>query len=218
MFSITVTIVIITSIISYIAFQRPKVIEDLLFWPAGIRQNNQYYRFFTHGFIHADMGHLLFNMISLYSFGEYVEKYLFSYPNLFGVYGKFFYLVLYLTAIIAAVIPDYFIHRNSPVYRSLGASGAVSAIIFSGILLRPLTPVQLFFIPIDIPGFIFGGVFLLLSVILAKVGKGNVAHGAHFAGAIYGIIFTTVATKLFANSDYNAIKTFIHILRFDWIL
>lgn len=216
MFSITVTIVIITSIISYLAFKKPQLQEDLLFFPAAIKQRNQYYRFFTHGFIHADLNHLLFNMISLYSFGEYVERYVYSYPILFGVYGRVFYLVLYLTAIIAAVIPDYFIHRNSPAYRSLGASGAVSAVIFSGILLRPLTPVQLFFIPIDIPGFIFGGVFLLLSVVLAKVGKGNIAHGAHFAGAVYGIIFTTVAGKIFA--DYNAVKTFIHILRFDWIL
>lgn len=216
MFSITIGIIIVTSLVSFVAFQNLKVLEDLLFWPAAIRQRNQYYRFLTCGFIHLDLTHLIFNMISLYAFGEYVELGLFTSSGLFGSYGKMFYLGLYLSAIVVAVIPDYFIHRESGTYRSLGASGAVSAVIFSGILLKPLTPVQVFFIPIDIPGFIFGGIFLLLSVILARTGRGgNVAHGAHFSGAIYGVLFTAIAGKLFA--DYNAIRNFIHVLRFDWL-
>ena len=215
MFSITITIIVVTALISIVAFQNYKVQEDLLFWPAAIRQRNQYYRFLTCGFIHADTAHLFFNMFSLYAFGEYVELGLYNSPGLFGSYGKAFYLGLYLSAIVIAVIPDYFIHRKSPVYRSLGASGAVSAVIFSGILLKPLTPVQILFIPINIPGFIFAAGFLVLSAVLAKTTKGNIAHGAHFSGAIYGVLYTAIAAKLFA--DFNAIKVFIHILRFDWL-
>ena len=214
MVSITVALIIVTCLVSFLAFNRTKVQEDLLFWPAEMQRKNQYYRFLTHGFVHADLTHLLWNMLSLYSFGEYVEKYI--YGGLFGSSAKQLFAGLYLSAIVVAVIPDFFIHRKSSTYRSLGASGAVSAIIFSGILLRPLTPVRLFFIPLDIPGFIFGGVFLLISIILARRGKGNVAHGAHFAGAVYGIIYTTFVAKIFA--DINPIKTFIHTLRFDWIL
>lgn len=215
MFSITIAIIAVTAIISFIGFQNHKVMEDLLFWPAAIRERNQYHRFLTCGFIHLDVTHLLFNMISLYAFGEYVELGLFSSSGLFGSYGKMFYLGLYLSAIIVAIIPDFFIHRNSPGYRSLGASGAVSAVVFSAILLKPLTPLRIFLIPIDIPGFIFGGIFLLISAVLARTGRGGVAHGAHFSGAVYGILFTSIAAKLFA--DFNAIKVFIHILRFDWL-
>ncbi len=216
MLSITNAILVVTGIVSFIAFQNPKLQDDLMFWPAMIRERKQYYRFLTGAFVHADIPHLFFNTLALYSFGNYVESYIFSYPLLFGSYSKIFYLVLYLTGIVFAVIPDYFMHRNNFSYRSLGASGAVSAVVFSGILLRPLMPVNMFLIPLDIPGFIFAGIFLILCVVLAKYGRTNVAHGAHFSGAIYGILFTTITTKIFA--DYNAIKTFIHILRFDWIL
>src|SRR4051812_12102480 len=108
MFSINVTIIVITCLISLAALNNEKIKEDMLFWPAEIDSSRQYYRFFSYGLIHADFFHLIFNMIALYSFGDYVEKYLFSSPVLFGERGKIVYLVLYLTAIIVSPIPDYF--------------------------------------------------------------------------------------------------------------
>ncbi|MBE7169810.1 MAG: rhomboid family intramembrane serine protease [Williamsia sp.] len=215
MFSITIALIVVTTLISIVAFGNHKVQEDLLFWPAAIRHRNQYYRFITCGFVHFDVSHLLLNMLSFYAFGEYLELGLFSSSGLFGSNGKLFFLGLYLSAIAVAVIPDYFIHRRSSEYRSLGASGAVSAVIFSCILLKPLTPVGIILIPIQIPGFMFAILFLVISAVLARTSRGTIAHGAHLAGALYGIVYTSIAAKLYA--DFNAIKVFIHILRFDWL-
>lgn len=204
-FSITLIIVIITCLVSFAAFNREKLMNDLIFWPAGIQRNRQYYRYITYGLIHADMIHLFFNMLALYTFGIYIENGLFSSPDLFGQNGKLFFLVLYISAIIISPIPDFFIHRNNPDYRALGASGAVSAVVFAGIMLQPKNIISFYFIPI--PGYIGGILFLALSVYLGKRGKDNIGHGAHFTGAVYGLIFTIIATKLFANFD--AVKAFM---------
>nr|WP_214446626.1 rhomboid family intramembrane serine protease [Flavihumibacter rivuli] len=205
--SITLTIIILTGVISFTAFNNEKIREDLLFWPAQINSRNQYYRFLSCGFIHADIMHLAFNMISLYSFGEFVEIYLFSHPALFGNKAKLVYLGLYVLAIIVSVLPDYFKYRNNYAYRALGASGAVSAVIFSGILLQPNIPINLFFIPIDIPGYIFGFIFLGLSAFMAKRGGDNIGHMAHFSGAIFGVLYTIIMAKVIAN--YDVMKVFI---------
>jgi membrane associated rhomboid family serine protease len=94
-----------------------------------------------------------------------------------------------------SAIPDYIMHRNNYSYRALGASGAVSAVIFAGITLNPTIPINLFFIPIDIPGYIFGFIFLGLSVYLARKGADNIGHRAHFSGALFGVLFTIIAVK-----------------------
>jgi membrane associated rhomboid family serine protease len=207
MFSINTTIIIITCLISFTAFSNEKIKEDMLFWPAEIDSRKQYYRFFSYGLIHADLFHLIFNMIALYSFGDYVEKYLFSNSLLFGERGKIIYLLLYVSAIIISPIPDYFKYRNTFAYRALGASGAVSAVIFAGIMLRPRIPVQFIFIPFPIPGYIFAVLFVAISAIAARRGSDNIGHGAHLTGAVYGLVFTILMTKIFAN--YDAVKYFI---------
>jgi len=209
MFSITISIIIITSIISIAAFNREKIKEDLLFWPAEIDRRKQYYRFVSCGFVHGDVMHLAFNMISLLSFGEFLEIYLFT--DLFGSQGKYMYLVLYVLGLIFSVIPDYFQYRNNFAYRALGASGAVSAVIFAAIILKPTMPLRIIFIPIDIPGYIFGFLFLALSAYMAKRGGDNIGHRAHFSGAIFGILFTVVAAKLM--SDYDVFKAFIQAIK-----
>jgi membrane associated rhomboid family serine protease len=208
MLSITLIIIISTCLVSFSAFGNERMKENMLFWPAEIDSQKQYYRFLTYGLIHADLIHLAFNMIALYSFGEYVERYLFSHPDLFAEKGKLIYLVLYISAIIISPLPDYFKHRNSYAYRALGASGAVSAIVFAGIMLQPKLPIQILFIPFDIPGYIFGVIFLLLSVVLARKGGDNIGHGAHFTGAIYGLVFTIVTTRLIA--DFDAVSSFVN--------
>lgn len=204
--SITLIIVILTGIISFSAFNNDKLKNDLIFYPPEINRG-QVYRFITHGFIHADIGHLIFNMIALYSFGEVLEQF-YVFPTVFGSSGKLIYFILYFTALIIASVPDYFKHRNDYYYRSLGASGAVSAVIFSSILFNPNGGIGLIFLPgLNIPGYIFGAIYIIVSTILAKRGKDNIGHGAHITGAFYGLIFTYVATKLFTDID---------ILKYFW--
>lgn len=210
MISITLSIVILTIAISVSAFSKEKIKEDLLFWPAMIDSQKQYYRFFTNGFVHADVMHLAFNMLALWSFGEYVERYLYSNPMLFGSKAKLVYLGLYLIGLIVSVLPDYFQYRNNYAYRALGASGAVSAVIFSFIMLDPAQKISVFFLP-GMPGYIFGVIFLALSAFLAKRGGGNIGHRAHFSGAIFGVLYTIIMAKLIANIDI--IPAFIETIK-----
>jgi membrane associated rhomboid family serine protease len=206
-FSVTLIIIIITSLVSVGAFSNQKLMDDLIFYPPAVKRG-QVYRFITHGLIHLDAFHLIFNMLALYSFGigsEYaygtVEKE-FGSAALFGDAGKFVYLGMYVSALIVASIPDYLRHRNSYHYRSLGASGAVSAVIFSAILFNPNSGISLAFLPnFAIPGYIFGILYLIVSSVLAKRGGDNIGHMAHITGAIYGLVFTYVATKLFTDTD-----------------
>ena len=205
MLSITLTIIIITALVSIAAFSNQKIQEDLIFWPAAMRRGGGLHRFFTYGLIHADYLHLGFNMISLWSFGEYVEKILFS--AIFEEKGKLLYILLYILAIIVSALPDYFKNKDNYAYRALGASGAVSAVIFAGIMLHPTIPIRFFFIPIDIPGYLFALIFLGLSTYLAKRGRDNIGHGAHITGAIFGLVYVIVASKFVA--DFDAVGAFI---------
>ena len=197
--SITFLIIAITSVTSFIAFTKHTLREDLLFWPYKIKREGQFYRFITHGALHADAMHLIFNMVSFYSFGIALENYLFL--AIFGEMSRAVLAILYVTAIVMAVIPDYFKYKDRSFYRSLGASGAVSAVVFSAITIQPKMPIQFFFIPFPIPGYIFGIGFLILSAALAKKGTGNIGHNAHFWGSIYGILFTYLSAKLLAGID-----------------
>lgn len=197
--SITFLIIIITSVTSFIAFTKHSLREDLLFWPYKIKREGQFYRFITHGALHADAMHLIFNMVSFYSFGIALENYLFL--AIFGEMSRAVLAIMYVTAIVVAVIPDYFKYKDRSFYRSLGASGAVSAVVFSAITIQPKMPIQFIFIPFPIPGYIFGIGFLILSAALAKKGTGNIGHNAHFWGSIYGILFTYLSAKLLARID-----------------
>lgn len=197
--SITFLIIIITAGVSFIGFNKESVKEDLLFWPYLVKKNGEFYRFITYGALHADVMHLLFNMLSFYSFGVALEQYLFK--ALFGDLSRAMFAIMYVTAIIASVIPDFFKYQNKSFYRSLGASGAVSAVVFSAITIQPNMPIRFFFIPFNIPGYIFGILFLVLSAMLAKKGGGNIGHNAHFWGSVYGILFTYVSAKLISRVD-----------------
>ena len=197
--NVTLAIIIVTCIISFPAFGNDKMREDLLFWPYMVGRKRQFYRFLTGGAVHADTMHLLFNMVSLYSFGRALEEYLF--PMVFGGQAKTFFVLLYILSIVFAGIPDYFKHREDYNYRALGASGAVSAVIFAAIVLMPNMPIRFFFFPIDIPGYLFGFVFLALSYYLAARGGSNIGHNAHFWGAVFGVVFTVVAVRLYAGVD-----------------
>ncbi len=205
--TITLIIIILTGIISFTAFSNQKIIDDLIFYPPSITKHNQWYRFFTCGLIHADITHLLFNMLSLYMFGEFVER-SFSSDILFGGKGKLLYLIMYLLALFVCLIPTFIKHKNDYNYRSLGASGAVSAVVFAGILLNPTAKLGFFFIPPIIPGYIFGPLYLILSTWLEKRSQDNVNHSAHIWGALFGIIFIVAAAAIL-KTDYQPLEQFM---------
>ena len=209
--SITLIIIIITVIISFSAFSNQKIIDDLIFYPPAVTKQNQWYRFITCGLIHADVPHLIFNMFSLYMFGEFVER-SFASPILFAEKGKFMYLGMYIIALFVCLIPTFIRHRNDYYYRSLGGSGAVSAVVFAGILFVPTAKLGFFFIPPIIPGYIFGPVYLIASTYLEKQAKDNVNHSAHIWGALFGIGFIIAAAAIL-KTDYQPAEQFVWKIR-----
>ncbi|HET6994252.1 MAG TPA: rhomboid family intramembrane serine protease [Chitinophagaceae bacterium] len=212
-FSLTLVIVIITCIVSISAFNNHKIMSDLIFYGPAISQRNQWYRMITHGLIHADIPHLFFNMFALYSFGTAVEK-VFSANCLFGNLGKLMFLILYVTALAAASIPDLMKYKDSYHFQSLGASGAVSAVIFASIVVMPKVGVGIIFIPgVRIPGYIFGILYLIISAYLDKRGDSNINHGAHLWGAIYGLLFTVAL--IYAMGQLDLIENFKQQLAAD---
>ena len=205
--SITLVIIIITVLVSLGGFSNQKLIDDLIFYPPAVSKQRQWYRFFSCGLIHADFSHLLFNMLSLYFFGPAVER-AFSYFYMEG--GRWIYLLLYTSALLVSLLPTYYKNIENYHYRSLGASGAVSAIIFAGLLLSPGSEVYIFFIPIPIPGFIFAPLYLILSAWMDRKGTGNINHSAHIWGAVYGLAFTLLVGYL---SGVNVIESVIEEIR-----
>lgn len=204
MLSITLIIVIITALISVTAFRNEKILNDLIFYPPAITEQKQYYRFVTCGFIHADFVHLIFNMFSLYMFGGLVEA---KFASIFGESGKLIYALLYISALVASILPTYFKNKNNSAYRSLGASGAVSAVIFAGLMIAPHLRIGIFILPPIIPGFVFGPLYLLISAYLDRKGGDNINHSAHIWGALYGVAFLIIAGKL--SGEYDAISEFL---------
>jgi membrane associated rhomboid family serine protease len=142
-------------------------------------------------------------------FGDFVEK---NFMVVFHEKGKLLYLVLYISSLFVSLFPTYLKHKTDSHYRSLGASGAVSAVIFAFIFLNPLHPLGLIGIHgFDIPAFVFGFLYLVISSYLDKRGGGNINHSAHIFGALYGIAFLIVACYLFSN--YPVLQQFIEKVR-----
>lgn len=182
-FNHTVTIIIITVIISLIALSKQNVMNRLIFWPPAV-QKGQYDRFITHGFIHADGTHLLFNMITLFFFGSIIESFYRQYLYELG------FVLFYLGGLIVAIIPSYLKHKNDQHWASLGASGAVSAVLFAYILFEPWKLIFVFFIPV--PSIIFAILYVAYSIWSGKRNNSNVNHSAHLWGAAYGVIMTII--------------------------
>jgi membrane associated rhomboid family serine protease len=181
---VTIALIAVTALVSWQAWERPKLLERLILWPPAVDRYRQYDRLLTHGFIHADGMHLIFNMITLYSFGQAMERY---FTARIGPVG---YLLFYLSAVVVAILPTYMRHRNDSGYRSLGASGAVSAVLFASILLDPWAGIYLFLIPIPVPAFVFAGLYIWYTMWMDKRGGDNINHSAHLWGALYGMMFT----------------------------
>jgi len=173
-----------TVLVSWRAFADRRLFERLILWPPAIERQRQYERLLTHGFIHADGMHLAFNMITLYFFGGGIERAFVPYLGQLG------FLLFYLSAIVMAILPTFLRHRHDAHYRSLGASGGVSAVLFASILISPWSTLLVFFIPM--PAIVFGVGYLVYSIWMDRRGGGSVNHSAHLWGALYGMLFTVL--------------------------
>jgi membrane associated rhomboid family serine protease len=186
---ITFIIIGITVITSLMSFGNPKLLSALIFNPFVIQSRNQYYRFITAGLIHADFFHLLFNMYALYLFGSIVET---SFEVIFPGFGTLLYIALYVSALIMSSTFSFYKHKENPQYNALGASGAVSAILFASIIIYPTQELMIMPIPIPIKSYILGPLYLLYSYYMGRNGNDNIGHDAHFFGALWGILFVVL--------------------------
>jgi membrane associated rhomboid family serine protease len=184
MITSTLIIIALTCIISYTAFNNAKLMDDWILSPFKAQRDKQYYRYITYGFLHADGMHLLFNMMTLYFFGRVMENF---YNSQLGPFG---FALFYLGGLIVSVIPSAAQHQKDPRYATLGASGAVSAVLFAFILFQPWTTLLIFFIPC--PAIIYAVFYVAYSIWLDKKGGDNVNHSAHLWGAAYGVAVTLV--------------------------
>jgi len=185
--SLVLIIIGITVLISFSVENKPDQKEKMLFVPNLIKHNGEYHRMISSVFIHSDLNHLVFNMISLYFLGNLFEQQMIQ---IYGVQlGSINFILLYLLGGIASEIYPFIRHQDDPYYRSLGASGAVSAVIFAAIFWNPTMDLYLFFIPVPIPAYIFGPIYLAFEYFAMKRGTTNIAHDAHIGGALFGILF-----------------------------
>ncbi|MBL0329135.1 MAG: rhomboid family intramembrane serine protease [Bacteroidetes bacterium] len=186
---ITYIILAITVFTSITAMDNHTLKNKLMFNAYMIKERKEWYRFFSHGIIHADWMHLGFNMLSLYMFGKAVED---AYAAIFDGKGMLFFIILYVGGLVMSSLYSYERNKTNIYYNSLGASGAVSAVIYAYIMLAPTAQLGIMFIPVPIPAYIFGFIYLGIEYYLSKRGNTGIAHDAHFWGAIYGIVLTII--------------------------
>ena len=153
------------------------------------------FRLFTSGFLHVDWMHLLFNMYALYLFGDIVAK----------ILGTDDFVIIYIVSLLAGNLYSLIYHRDEPYYSAVGASGAVSGILYSSILLYPAMELYLFFIPIPIPGYVFALGYILYSIYGMKKQLGNIGHAAHLGGAIGGFAVTLLLNPVLFSANTSLI-------------
>lgn len=179
----TLVIIIMTVIVSLLAWQSPAFLNRLVFDPLMVKKG-QIDRFITYGFIHAHGWHLFFNMFTLFFFGRAIER---LYIAKFGYLG---FLGFYVAAIIFSVLPDFIKSGNGHTRTVLlGASGGVSAVLFAFVLLAPWQLIY-FFAIIPVPAIIFAILYVAYSIYAYKKGNDNIGHLAHMAGAVFGVVAT----------------------------
>ena len=176
---VTIAIIAANIIISLKGFSDFTFFEKYKFNIAGIRRGEQI-RMFTSGFLHVDYTHLFFNMLTLYFFANVV----------IGSVGAVKFLIIYLLSLLVGNLLSFYFHKDEYHYSAVGASGAVTGVLYSAILLFPDMSLYLFFIPIPIPAWIFGLLYLLYSIYGMRSRMGNIGHDAHFGGAIAGYLLT----------------------------
>ena len=184
-FPVTFALIAANIIISLIAMNNQDVQSKTIMWPYGVKRYNQFYRFITSGFIHADYMHLFFNMFTLFFFGKVVEVYF----SMFGLGGNIAYLSLYFLGLIASDLPTYIKQKDNYNYHCLGASGAVSAVVFAAIVFNPWSSIYLYG-ALKISSFVYAVLYIIYCVAMSKKGGDNINHDAHLWGALFGLGFT----------------------------
>ncbi|HNB81513.1 MAG TPA: rhomboid family intramembrane serine protease [Chitinophagaceae bacterium] len=183
---ITFILIGITSLISVSAFRNEALTDKLLFYPYEMKERKEWWRFISHGFVHGDFQHLIFNMLTLFFFGPFVEetfRVLFASPSVYPLF--------YIGALLASSVPSYFKHRNNPSYRALGASGAIAAVLFTTILFDPWQTLYIKFI-IPVPAIVFAVGYIWYSSYMGKHAQDHIGHDAHLWGSVYGFLVPIV--------------------------
>jgi membrane associated rhomboid family serine protease len=183
---VTLSIIIANGLISYKGFSDRVFFERNLFQVNKVLQDKEYRRLLVSGFLHGDWGHLIFNMISFYSFADSLETFL----------GPIKFLTIYFASLLGGDVLALIIHKNHGYYRAVGASGAVCGVIFAAIALFPGIEIGFLFIPIPIPGWIFGIGYALYTIYGIKSSTGNIGHEAHLGGALIGLATAIILEPL----------------------
>lgn len=182
--TVTLIIIAITCVVSFAGFSNPRLIDRLILWPPALTRGKEYWRLASCGLIHADVPHLLFNMLTLYFFGRQMEGFYARYVGDFG------FALFYVGGLVVSSLPSYLQHKDDSRYRSLGASGAVSAVLFAYILLAPWAKIIVFVIPM--PAIIYAVLYIAYTIYMDRQRSDNINHSAHLWGAIYGVLFTVL--------------------------
>lgn len=194
--SVTFYIILLNVGISLLAlYLFPALLQKGYMKPYRTVREHTWYELLTSGFLHVNLGHLFVNMFTLFFFGSAMEQTL----------GSFYFGGLYLSALIVSGIPSLIKYRNNPNYATLGASGAVGAVLFAFIFLYPMEDIMLLIIPIPIPAFVFGILYLIYSMYESKQERGKVNHEAHLSGAIWGILYLVLFVP-------NAVTRFLTVI------
>lgn len=181
-------IIAVTALVSIICFSRPALMQRLALIPYLVFKRGQWERVITHGFVHGDWMHLIINMLVFWSFGEYVLQMFTIAEATGGINAMLAFGLLYFGGLVAASVYDLIRRRNDPRFVSVGASGAVSAVIFTSIFFNPLGKIYFFGI-VPIPGIIFGVLYIIYESWSARRTADHINHHAHIFGALYGFIF-----------------------------